>query len=161
MNCKKCGALLEGNEKFCQACGQAVAEDATASVPYNEKTEAVEQQQDVNESRDWNQLSYAAPDPMENPMYGQYMGQPPVSQTAYLVFSILATVLCCLPFGIVGIVYAAKISGLNAAGDFDGARKAAKTSMIWTIVSAATAILVVVFYVVVMGFGMYSRPYYY
>ncbi|WP_197513887.1 CD225/dispanin family protein, partial [Mycobacterium sp. 1165178.9] len=34
----------------------------------------------------------------------------------YLVWAILCTVLCCLPFGIVSIVYSNKVSGLWAQG---------------------------------------------
>ena len=50
---------------------------------------------------------------------GAVMGneQKPVVIKSYLAESILITVLCCLPFGIVGIVYASKVSGLVAAGD--------------------------------------------
>ena len=43
----------------------------------------------------------------------------------YLVWAILCTILCCLPLGIVSIVYAAKVDGLYSSGDFDGAQEAA------------------------------------
>lgn len=40
----------------------------------------------------------------------------------HLVWAILATLFCCLPGGIVSIVYAAQVNGKIAAGDLAGAR---------------------------------------
>lgn len=75
---------------------------------------------------------------------GQTYGQPqkPISGTPYIVFSILATILCCLPFGVVGIVYASKINALQKMGDYEGAKAAAKKAKIWTIVSAVIGLVV-------------------
>lgn len=55
-----------------------------------------------------------------------------------LVWAILSTLLCCLPLGIVSIVYAAQVDGKRAAGDIAGARESsqkAKTWAIWAVVS--------------------------
>lgn len=49
--------------------------------------------------------------------------------------SIVVTLLCCLPFGIVAIVYAAKVDGLKARGDTAGAMSAAANSRTWCNVS--------------------------
>lgn len=43
----------------------------------------------------------------------------------YLVESILVTVLCCLPFGIMGIINATKVESLYAAGDQESSQRAA------------------------------------
>ena len=42
----------------------------------------------------------------------------------YLIESILATILCCFPFGILGIINATKIENLQAKGDIEGTKKA-------------------------------------
>lgn len=65
-------------------------------------------------------------------------GQPaePIKSTSYLIFSILTTLCCCLPLGIVGIVYASKIDSLQRMGDYEGARDAAKKAKIFIIVGA-------------------------
>lgn len=42
----------------------------------------------------------------------------------YMWQSIVVTLLCCLPFGIAGIVNASKVSGLYAAGQYEEAQKA-------------------------------------
>ena len=52
--------------------------------------------------------------------YNQFSnGQPEkqISGTPYIIFSILVTLCCCLPLGIVSIVYASKINSLQNAGD--------------------------------------------
>ena len=40
-----------------------------------------------------------------------------------LVWAILSTLFCCLPAGIVSIVYAAQVNGKLAAGDIAGAQE--------------------------------------
>lgn len=50
----------------------------------------------------------------------------------WLVESILVTLFCCLPFGIVGIVNAANVNSRFDAGDFAGADKASQEAGKWT-----------------------------
>lgn len=59
----------------------------------------------------------------------------------YLWQSIAATVLCCLPFGVVAIIYAAKVDGLVAKGDIAGAMAASKSARTWVNVSVGCFIL--------------------
>jgi hypothetical protein len=63
------------------------------------------------------------------------VGMPGVPVPNYLVFSILATVLCCLPAGIVAIVYAAQVNGKLQAGDIAGAQAASKNAKLWCWIS--------------------------
>ena len=76
------------------------------------------------------------PPPPPPPPYGQSpLGQPPrfgSDQTGvgggapppnYLVWAILTTIFCCLPFGIVSIVFAAQVNGKYAGGDYAGAAR--------------------------------------
>lgn len=51
--------------------------------------------------------------------------------SSFMVWAILSTLFCCLPFGIVSIVYASKVDGLWAAGDYDGAEDAASKARTW------------------------------
>ncbi|MCM1300360.1 MAG: CD225/dispanin family protein [Alistipes senegalensis] len=67
-----------------------------------------------------------------------------------LVWAILSTVLCCLPFGIVSIVYASKVDSEWMVGHFDEAEDAAKKARTWAIVSAASALFFWVIYIVVI-----------
>jgi len=71
-----------------------------------------------------------------------------------LVWAILSTLLCCLPLGIVSIVYAAQVNGKLAAGDVTGAQESADKAKKWAMWSAIAWLILVVLYVlffVVMG----------
>ena len=65
-------------------------------------------------------------------------GPPPAKPNNHLAWAILCTLCCCLPFGIVSIVYAAKVDGLYNAGDYAGAfnasNKASEFAMWGTII---------------------------
>ena len=59
---------------------------------------------------------------MSNPPSFPTYPAPQADIPTYLVQSILVTVFCCLPFGIVGIVFASQVSSKLAAGDIAGAQ---------------------------------------
>lgn len=62
-----------------------------------------------------------------------------------LVWAILATVLCCLPAGIVAIVYATKVTNKYRAGDIEGAKRASETGAWWCIITIILGLLYVPF----------------
>ena len=70
-----------------------------------------------------------------------------------MVESILATIFCCLPFGIAGIVNAAKVEKLYATGDVEGAERASAQAKKWTTVSFIVGIVGIVIYFAVMALG--------
>lgn len=81
---------------------------------------------------------------------------PPPPNTApanipnYLVFAILTTVFCCLPAGVVSIVYAAQVNGKIQAGDIAGAMAASKNAKLWAMISAGVGIAGIVIYIIFM-----------
>lgn len=71
---------------------------------------------------------------------GASFNPPPSQKPAnYLIWSILTTVLCCLPLGIVGIIFSVKVDGLWSAGDYNGAIQAAERAKLCCIISAVVA----------------------
>jgi hypothetical protein len=50
---------------------------------------------------------------------------------SYLVPAILSTLCCCMPFGIIAIVFAAQVSSKLNAGDVPGAQKASTNARTW------------------------------
>lgn len=89
----------------------------------------------------------------------------PGSVNNYLVPAILSTVFCCLPLGIVAIVFAAQVDTKLAAGDYAGAVDSSNKAKNWAIASAASALALAILYiivsvvvVVVFGAARYSTP---
>ena len=70
---------------------------------------------------------------------------------SYLAQSILCTLFCCLPFGIVGIVYAAQVSSKLNAGDYAGAQLASANAKRWCWLSFGIGLAVIVAYAVVVA----------
>ncbi len=60
---------------------------------------------------------------------------------AYLVWSVVMTVLCCLPAGVVAIIFSSQVSSKFYAGDFEGAKRASERAQIWIIVSFVLGVL--------------------
>jgi hypothetical protein len=57
------------------------------------------------------------------------MAQPPVPD--YLVQAIICTLCCCLPLGIVAIVYASQVKSKLAVGDYAGAQDSSNKAKMW------------------------------
>ncbi len=70
-------------------------------------------------------------------------GTPPNN---YLVWAILTTILCCLPFGIVSIIKAAEVNSKWAGGDITGAYASSAAAKKWAIVSAGVSAGVIAIY---------------
>ena len=49
----------------------------------------------------------------------------------YLVQAILVTIFCCLPFGIVAIVFAAQVNSKLQVGDINGAMASSRKAKMW------------------------------
>lgn len=99
------------------------------------------------------------PNPVQNPAPAPYPfnQQPPVPHTSgfnnqepmpdtYLVWSVLATVLCCLIPGIVAIVYSTMVSSKYYAKDYDGARRASEKAQYWIIASVVLGVITAAVY---------------
>lgn len=167
MKCVKCFQEIPDGSKFCPLCGGEQPETAAASSVNMaaENTAAPQQDYQASESAQQTYQSYESAPQQEYQSYQTY-SQPekPINWVPYLVLSIITTLCCCLPFGIAGIVFSAKINGAMNAGDYEGAKKAAKMAKIWIIVSAALGLVVEIIYIllVVVGIaGAGSAGYYY
>lgn len=64
----------------------------------------------------------------------------------YLVWTILSTVCCCLPFGIVSIVYAAKVDSLYTSKQYEAALEASGKAKMWALIAAGSGVAVGIIY---------------
>lgn len=98
--------------------------------------------------------------PYQQPAYGQPypygyqqqapMGSMPPMPDTNLVLAIISTICCCLPLGIVAIIYSSKVSGLYAAGQYQEALKASANAKKWAIWSIIAGIVFSVVYTIIM-----------
>ncbi|MGE2817105.1 CD225/dispanin family protein [Mycobacterium heidelbergense] len=77
--------------------------------------------------------------------------QPPAGQAPnnYLVWSILVTLFCCLPLGIVAIVKSSQVNGLWAQGQYAEAQAAADSAKKFVIWSAVIGVVVGIIYAII------------
>lgn len=80
------------------------------------------------------------------------LGQEPKPECpdTYLVWAILTTCLCCLPFGVVAIVKASQVEKFYYMGLYQEAYKASNSAKKWSIVGAVVAIGGGLLYVLVL-----------
>lgn len=84
-----------------------------------------------------------------NPDYQQATYErpaPPPMPDNHLVWAILSTIFCCLPFGVVSIVYAAQVESLYLQGRYEEAVDKSNKARKWAIASAATVAAIVMLY---------------
>lgn len=99
-----------------------------------------------------NQYPNQQQQPYYQPNYAQ--GQRPMKPDSYLVWAILSTLFCCLPLGIVSIVYSSKVDGLYNAGDYAGAQNAAdnaKKFAMWGAIAGVVGVVLYILFFVVLG----------
>lgn len=96
-----------------------------------------------------NQDQYQQQPPYQQPCQQQAYYQPNYAQSQippkpdnYLVWAILTTLFCCLPFGIVSIVYASKVDSLYSSQDYFGAKAASDNAKKWAWWSAISCIVI-------------------
>ena len=128
---------------FCPQCGASNADNAAVCVQCGRSLQAAPPVQGI---------------PMQaTPIQTPGVVIPPGAAVEnYLVFAILTTVLCCPPFGIPAIVYAAQVNGKLQAGDYLGAQQASKNAKMWCFVSLGVGLAMVLVYGMLFAFGMLS-----
>lgn len=93
---------------------------------------------------------------------GQPQDQKPLPPNNYLVWAILVTIFCCVPFGIVSIVYASKVDTAYGMGNYDEAYRLSRQAKNWMNASWITGLSVAILYVIfvfVIGVGAASSAY--
>ncbi len=129
MNCPNCGTSNLDNATICVNCGRPLTSAAAPPPP------APPQQ------------TYAPPPP---PSFGAPPPQVSPPQN-YLVQSILVTLCCCLPLGVVAIIFAAQVNTKFAAGDLAGAQEASRQAKMWCWIAFGLGLVGIMIWLLVGG----------
>ena len=127
---------------FCPKCGVENTNNASFCIECNHELQPVRQQ--------------GAPPPPHMAPPPQMAAQPMAGVPNYLVQSILVTLFCCLPLGIVAIVFAAQVNGKLAVGDIYGAQEVSNKAKMWCWWAFGIGLVGVLLYVGLMVLGMIS-----
>ena len=74
----------------------------------------------------------------------------------YLALAIICTVCCCLPAGIVSIVYAARVNETFERGEYELAEKYSSNARTWGIVGLVIGGIGVIIYLAIFGLGIFA-----
>ena len=151
MDCPTCGARNDDRYRFCGTCGKKLQEQS--SIPRNHDPIDREPPAETGPVFD----PYRGPEPIEqepppDPVsgYGSYRapGTNPTRIPNYLVPAILVTLFCCVPFGIISIVYAAQVNGKVALGDIEGALRTSRSAKKWAWISFGVGLVITVGWII-------------
>jgi hypothetical protein len=117
VNCPNCGTSNLDTASICANCGRPLGAGAAPAYPPPSPPTS---QSYTPPAPPRPAGSYASP--------GAGTGTPPPN---YLVQSILVTLCCCLPLGVVAIIFAAQVNSKLAAGDYAGAAESSKKAKMW------------------------------
>mgnify|MGYP005613006205 CR=1 FL=1 len=126
INCPECNAQISDAAAQCPHCGCPVGPKTNPTPSYQQ-----------------------APTYQQAPK-----SVPSVCPETHMTKAILCTLFCCLPFGVVGIINASKVSSLYAAGNVELAQAASLEAKKWTKIGFICGIVFYVLYFVVYGVGL-------
>ena len=122
---------------------QAYAQQAYAQQAYAQQAYA----QQAYAQQAYAQQAYAQQGyPQQAYPQGQMVPNLPPAPYNHMAEAILTLLFCCLPFGIVSVVYASQVGTKHAMGDIEGANKSAKLAGIWALVSCLVGVGVALLY---------------
>lgn len=87
--------------------------------------------------------------------YNTAQGQPiPPPPNNYLAESILVTLFCCMPFGVMGIIKAARVGSLYSQGRYQEAQNASRSAWKWCkwgfLIPLSMCLLVFTFFIMML-----------
>lgn len=72
-----------------------------------------------------------------------------VKVSNYLTTAIISAIVCCVPLGIVAIIYASQVNTKLIAGDIEGAKQSSKNAKMWCWITFISGLVVGIVYVLI------------
>ena len=138
-HCPSCGNQVGESDRFCGKCGRALVDESQTGSS---------QPADQN----YRPLTPSTPTPPTQPQYGDVSN--------HLVWAILVTLFCCLPAGIVAIVYSAQVNGALENGDIERARRLSENAKLWIWISLGIGIALGFLFIVLPFLGAFGIDFY-
>ena len=148
MYCPRCRRVNSETARFCGNCGETLQQQGTPPEPTPPPPPVPQE-------------PFRDPGPGYEPFrggqgeYESFRGgdRYPTKVPNYLVQAILVTLFCCVPFGIVAIVYAAQVNGKVALGDMEGAWRTSRSAKNWAWISFGVGLVITVGWVIFIFVG--------
>lgn len=71
-----------------------------------------------------------------------------------MVLAILTTICCCVPFGVVGIVYASRVDSAWNTGHYEDARRFSRLARNWSVWGIVLTALFYIAYIILIAAGV-------
>lgn len=146
--CMHCGLPPLKGVNYCNSCGATSHPEAVicikCGIQFNGQSQAPQYGYSQTQQQPQSQNYYNQNTP---PPHSDIFRNTTMPKT-WLAESILATLFCCLPFGIAGIVNASKVESRFNSGDVDGAIRASDEAKKWTMISFWIGVGVTVLYII-------------
>ena len=138
MFCPKCGNSLPANARFCPLCGVAVSPNAASEMESPLGAASFETLGNSGAYRESANpyASSSATDP-----YAPTGWEEAANVPDYLIWNVLATLFCCMPLGIAGIVFSIQTNSAKTRGDYEAATRASSTAKTLLIVGVCVGAL--------------------
>jgi len=124
MKCVNCNSEVAEGIKFCPYCGSPMASQQQPRQGQYQQPHQGQYQQSYQ-----SQHHYSTDKPDNNMIWG-----------------ILCTVFCCIPFGVYSIILASKVNNLYNSGNYDEAQKTADDAKKWAMIGAAVGLVSIILY---------------
>ena len=128
MICNSCGGQVNDNESVCPYCGQPLTPQAPP------------------QGQPYRQPVYQQP-PYQQPPYQQPVYQPAPAVESHMGEAIFVTLFCCMPLGIVAIIFASQVSSAVNCGDIQGAQRSSKIAHTLAMTSLGIGLVFILFIV--------------
>jgi hypothetical protein len=132
-----CGASPVGHRRFCRHCGAALNPEQVVCVRCGSQVTGRPAGRGTVPAK-----NYDGTIPMPNGV-------------GYLIWSIISTLLCCLPLGVVGIIFSINCMNDVTAGRYDSAVKNSKVAFWCNIISLIGGLIIgCIFFLIGLAEGM-------
>jgi hypothetical protein len=129
VNCPNCGTSNLDNSAVCVNCGRSLAAGASSYTPPPPPPSEFS--------------ARPSPPPYNGPQIPNYLWQ-----------SIVVTLCCCLPLGVVSIIFAAQVNSKLAQGDITGAQDSSQKAKMFTLIGLGVGIVGWIIWAIFLSAGI-------